>query len=192
MTWRWPRRRVASGGRLAREIRPRGDYSTAHKALSVEESFPWRPGLETLVHPQVLRRAAPHFGFDPLVHAQRIGLGIVAGPIGQRRQEAHAPAARLEHLGVVMVTWGGDWRDRGRRGRSRRGHGGRRLGSTIGLPVGARCAYLFLLNQDKKVDVNISTDKGGNWYAQPWVWIVGGAVFLLLLVALMRGNSNKD
>ncbi|MBC7912717.1 MAG: hypothetical protein H7Y07_01210 [Pyrinomonadaceae bacterium] len=47
--------------------------------------------------------------------------------------------------------------------------------------------------QDKKVDVNISTDKGGgDWYAQPWVWIVGGAVFLLLLVALMRGNSNKD
>ena len=46
--------------------------------------------------------------------------------------------------------------------------------------------------QDKKMDVNISTDKGGNWYAQPWVWIVGGAVFLLLLVALLRGNSNKD
>ncbi len=46
--------------------------------------------------------------------------------------------------------------------------------------------------QDKKVDVNITTDKGGNWYAQPWVWIVGGAVFLLLLVALMRSNSNKD
>ena len=47
--------------------------------------------------------------------------------------------------------------------------------------------------QDKKVDVDITTNKGGdNWYAQPWVWIVGGAVFLLLLVALMRGNSNKD
>ena len=47
--------------------------------------------------------------------------------------------------------------------------------------------------QDKKVDVNISTDKGGgDWYAQPWVWIVGGAVFLLLLVALMRNNSNRD
>jgi hypothetical protein len=46
--------------------------------------------------------------------------------------------------------------------------------------------------QDKKVDVSINTDKGGNWYAQPWVWIVGGAVFLLLLVALMRGNSSKD
>jgi hypothetical protein len=47
--------------------------------------------------------------------------------------------------------------------------------------------------QDKKVDVDISTDKGGgDWYAQPWVWIVGGAVFLLLLVALMRNNSNRD
>lgn len=49
------------------------------------------------------------------------------------------------------------------------------------------------LAQDKKVDVNIGTNSGGgNWYAQPWVWIVGGAIFLLLLVALMRGNSNKD
>jgi len=46
--------------------------------------------------------------------------------------------------------------------------------------------------QDKKVDVDINTNSGSNWYAQPWVWIVGGAVFLLLLVALMRGNSNKD
>ena len=48
--------------------------------------------------------------------------------------------------------------------------------------------------QDKKVDVSIGTNNGGsgNWYAQPWVWIVGGAVFLLLLVALMRGNSNRD
>ncbi len=41
-------------------------------------------------------------------------------------------------------------------------------------------------------DVNIKVTKDdGNWYAQPWVWIVGGAVFLLLLVALMRGNNNK-
>ncbi|MGI8583200.1 MAG: hypothetical protein ACR2KX_13440 [Chitinophagaceae bacterium] len=30
------------------------------------------------------------------------------------------------------------------------------------------------------------------WYTQPWVWIVGGAVLLLLIVALMRGNSNSD
>ena len=47
--------------------------------------------------------------------------------------------------------------------------------------------------QDKKVEVDINTDKGGgDWYTQPWVWIVGGAVFLLLLVALLRGGGNKD
>lgn len=45
--------------------------------------------------------------------------------------------------------------------------------------------------QDKGADVNIKVTKEGNWYAQPWVWIVGGAVFLLLLVALMRGNNSK-
>ncbi len=31
-----------------------------------------------------------------------------------------------------------------------------------------------------------------NWYAQPWVWIVGGAVLLLLIVALVRGNNSND
>ena len=30
------------------------------------------------------------------------------------------------------------------------------------------------------------------WYTQPWVWIVGGAVFILLLVALIRGGGNKN
>lgn len=30
------------------------------------------------------------------------------------------------------------------------------------------------------------------WYAQPWVWIVGGAVFIIIIVALIRGNSSKD
>ncbi len=41
------------------------------------------------------------------------------------------------------------------------------------------------------IDVKI-TKESSNWYAQPWVWIVGGAVFVLLLVALLRGNSNKS
>lgn len=41
------------------------------------------------------------------------------------------------------------------------------------------------------VDIKVTKD-GSNWYAQPWVWIIGGAVFILLLVALLRGNSNKD
>ncbi len=42
-------------------------------------------------------------------------------------------------------------------------------------------------------DVNVKiTKEGSTWYTQPWVWIVGGAVFILLLVALLRGGGNKD
>ena len=42
-------------------------------------------------------------------------------------------------------------------------------------------------------DVNVDINKGGgDWYTQPWVWIVGGAIFILLLVVLLRSNSSKD
>lgn len=46
-------------------------------------------------------------------------------------------------------------------------------------------------------NLDIDVDLGGDatseaWYSQTWVWIVGGLVFILLLVALLRGgNSNK-
>ena len=48
--------------------------------------------------------------------------------------------------------------------------------------------------QDKKVDVTINTKsaESSNFFTQPWVWIVGGAVFILLLIALLRGNSSKN
>ena len=35
-----------------------------------------------------------------------------------------------------------------------------------------------------------TTTQTTEWYAQPWVWIAGGAVFILLLVALLRGGSG--
>ena len=38
-----------------------------------------------------------------------------------------------------------------------------------------------------------STTTTTEWYSQPWVWIVGGAVFIIILVALIRGGSgNKE
>lgn len=36
-----------------------------------------------------------------------------------------------------------------------------------------------------------STTTTTDWYTQPWVWVVGGAVLLLLIVALVRGNSGS-
>ena len=57
---------------------------------------------------------------------------------------------------------------------------------------------LFLFNaalyaQEKKVDVdiNVGKDGGSQWYTQPVVWVIGGAVFILLLVALLRGKSKE-
>jgi hypothetical protein len=44
---------------------------------------------------------------------------------------------------------------------------------------------------DKDINVNVNT-KGDAWYTAPWVWIVGAAVFILLLVALTRGGRRAD
>lgn len=43
--------------------------------------------------------------------------------------------------------------------------------------------------QDKKLDVDINLNKGNTWYQQPWVWVVGGAIFILLLVGMLKGKK---
>ena len=55
-------------------------------------------------------------------------------------------------------------------------------------------AFLTLLSfaQDgggAKIDVNVTKESA--WYASPWVWVVGAAVFILLLVALTRGGGRR-
>lgn len=37
----------------------------------------------------------------------------------------------------------------------------------------------------------VSTEQTTEWYTSPWVWVIGAAVFILLLVALLRGNSSR-
>ena len=59
-------------------------------------------------------------------------------------------------------------------------------------------ATLFTLvtfAQEKKAEIDVDINKtgdSGNWYASPWIWVVGAAIFILLLVALMRGRSTSD
>ena len=66
-----------------------------------------------------------------------------------------------------------------------------------------KAAYLTLMTllfsvvlwaQEKTTDVDINLNKegGSNWYASPWVWIVGAAVFILLLVALTSGSRRSS
>lgn len=60
------------------------------------------------------------------------------------------------------------------------------------------CISLFVtvvsFAQEKKIDVDINADKdgGGGFIGSPVMWIIGGAVFILLLVALLRGGRKSD
>jgi len=51
---------------------------------------------------------------------------------------------------------------------------------------------LFAQEKTTQVDVDINKSSGSNWYASPWVWIVGAAVFILLLVALTSGGRDSS
>ena len=60
--------------------------------------------------------------------------------------------------------------------------------------VAALFSTMVALAQDgggKDVNINVNS-KGSAWYASPWVWVVGAAVFILLLVALTRGGRRGD
>ena len=67
------------------------------------------------------------------------------------------------------------------------------LSSTI-RKISAICAMLLTsvlaFAQEKKIDIDINTKQDPEWYMQPWAWVVGGAVFVLLLVALLRRKSD--
>lgn len=47
--------------------------------------------------------------------------------------------------------------------------------------------------QDKGIDIKVDVDgKKGNWYNTPAAYIVGAAVFILLLVALLKNRGGKS
>ena len=45
---------------------------------------------------------------------------------------------------------------------------------------------LQVFAQDKGLDIEVKIGTEPVWYQQTWVWVVGGAVFILILVALLR------
>ena len=66
----------------------------------------------------------------------------------------------------------------------------------LSLSVLAMCLSLFSFAQDaKKLDVDIDVNKSGGdaatWINNPVIWIAGGAVFILILVAILRGGRRR-
>jgi len=43
------------------------------------------------------------------------------------------------------------------------------------------------------VDINTGSDAAANagWYAQPWAWVVGVAVFIIIIIAITRNGSAR-
>ncbi len=43
-----------------------------------------------------------------------------------------------------------------------------------------------------KTTTTETTTTTTTWYLEPWVWVVGGALLLLIIVALVRSGSGRD
>jgi hypothetical protein len=64
----------------------------------------------------------------------------------------------------------------------------------IYLSVMAALTSLILFAQEKSADVDININKdsgGGSFWGSPVMWIIGAAVFIILLVAVSRGRSTS-
>jgi putative Mn2+ efflux pump MntP len=57
--------------------------------------------------------------------------------------------------------------------------------------TGMMVAIVTLAQDKKEIDVNVNSNKN-NFWGQPWIWVVGAAVFILLLVAILRGGRRRD
>lgn len=67
------------------------------------------------------------------------------------------------------------------------------ISKTFSILLATMLLSIITFAQDKTVDVNLNTkgDSGSGMMGQPWIWVVGAAVFIIILVAIIRGNSNK-
>ena len=74
----------------------------------------------------------------------------------------------------------------------------KQLTNISNAPVKYLAIAAFFLSQTrswaqdtKSVDVNLNVGDGGStWYMQPWVWIVAGAIFIIIIVGLLKGNNK--
>lgn len=60
--------------------------------------------------------------------------------------------------------------------------------SILALPL---LSTIYGRAQDKKIDIDIGVNKEPVWYQQPWAWVLGAAIFILLLVLLLRGGKKR-
>ncbi len=57
--------------------------------------------------------------------------------------------------------------------------------------ISACLLSFFSFAQDKGIDIDVNLKKESEWYQQPWVWVLGAAIFILLLVAILKGGRKE-
>lgn len=50
----------------------------------------------------------------------------------------------------------------------------------------------FAQSVPEKVEVDVNTGGDTMWYGQPWVWAVGVAVFIVIIIAITRSGNRTD
>ncbi|WP_247234687.1 hypothetical protein [Telluribacter sp. SYSU D00476] len=62
----------------------------------------------------------------------------------------------------------------------------------IVLFFAAMLGHAVAFAQEKELDVNVDINSGGEaaWYSNPVAWVVGAAIFIILLVAVSRGGGR--
>jgi len=51
---------------------------------------------------------------------------------------------------------------------------------------------LWAQESNQTVTQKTSETTTTQWYTSPWLWVAGGAVFIIILIALLRGNSSTS
>lgn len=65
------------------------------------------------------------------------------------------------------------------------------LSLAVILSTFALSVKTFAQSAPDKVEVDINAGGDSVWYGQPWVWVVGIAVFIVIIVAITRNNNTK-
>ena len=69
----------------------------------------------------------------------------------------------------------------------------RRAMSAIIFAVSLLLFSVLAWAQDVPEKVEVDIDTGGtSWYGQPWVWAVGVALFIIVIVALTRTCTRRS
>lgn len=49
----------------------------------------------------------------------------------------------------------------------------------------------FAQSVPDKVEVDVDAGGDAVWYGQPWVWVVGVALFIVIIIAITRNNNTR-